>query len=65
MRRIPGYAALLLLAAALLAPVATTGCSARASGQIKGVKATVPGDTGTAQAGNNAQQHAGTAQASN
>jgi hypothetical protein len=65
MRRIPGYAAVLLLAAALIGPVAITGCSARASGQIKGAKATIPSDTGTGQAGNNAQQHDGAAQAGN
>ena len=64
MRRLRGYAALLLLAAALLAPVAFTGCSARASGTIKGARATTPIDTGTDQASSNVQQHDGAAQAS-
>jgi len=63
MRRLPGYAALLVMAAALIAPVASTGCSARASGTIKGTKATTPIDTGTRQA-SNVQQHDGIAQAS-
>ena len=62
MRRIPGYAGLLLLAA-LTAPVAFTGCSARASGTIKGTKATTPVDTGIRQA-STAQQQDGVAQAS-
>jgi hypothetical protein len=65
MRRTPGYAALLLLAAALIAPVAITGCSARASGTVKGAKATIPTDTGTAQAASDVQQHVGAAQAGN
>lgn len=65
MRRIPGYGALLLLAMAIIAPVTTTGCSARVSGQVKGAKATIPINTGTSHAGNNAQQHDGVAQASN
>jgi hypothetical protein len=64
MRRRLGYAALILLAAALIAPVAFTGCSARASGTIKGAKATTPIDTGTGQAGSNVQQNDGAAQAS-
>jgi hypothetical protein len=63
MRRLPGYAALLLLAGALIAPVAFTGCSARASGTIKGAKASTPTDTGTGQAGSNVQQHDGATQA--
>jgi hypothetical protein len=62
MRRLPSYAALLLLAAALIAPVVSTGCSARASGTIKGTKATTPIDTGTRQA-STAQQQDGAAQA--
>jgi hypothetical protein len=65
MRRIPGYATALLLAAALIAPVAITSCSARASGTVRGAKATIPTDTGAAQAGNNVQQHDGSARASN
>ena len=63
MRRLPGYAGLLLLAAALIAPMAFTGCSARASGTIKGTKATTPVDTGIRQA-STAQQQDGVAQAS-
>ena len=56
MRRLSGYAGLLLLAAALIAPVAFTGCSARASGTIKGTKATTPVDTGIRQASTAQQQ---------
>ena len=63
MRRIPSFAALFLLAAALLAPLASTGCSAHASGTVKGAKATTPVDTGTRQA-STAQQQDGIAQAS-
>ena len=63
MRRLPGYGALLLLAAALIAPMAFTGCSAHAGGTIHGANAT-PVDNGAVQAGNNVQQHDGTAQAS-
>ena len=67
MRQLPGYAALPLLVVLLITPVAFTGCSARASGTIKGTKATTPTtpiDTGTSQTGSNVQQHEGTAQAS-
>jgi hypothetical protein len=59
MRRISGYVSSLLLAAALIASAAITGCSARASGTIKGAKATTTIDTGAAQAtaqGTNVQQ---------
>jgi len=64
MRRLPGYAALLLLAAALIVPVGFTGCSARASGTIKGTNnMTTPLDRGVGQAGSNVQQHNGTSQA--
>ena len=63
MRRIPGYATALLLAAALIAPVGIIGCSARASGTIKGTKATMPTDTQSAQAGSNVQQHDGSPRA--
>lgn len=65
MRRIPGYATALLLAAALIAPVGMIGCSARASGQIKGTKAIIPTDTQAAQAGSNVQQHNGSTRAAN
>jgi hypothetical protein len=65
MRRIRSYAGLILLATALIAPMGFTSCSARASGQVKGAKATIPIDTGTGQAGNNVQQHNGAAQTSN
>jgi hypothetical protein len=56
MRRISGSIASLLLAAALVASAATSGCSARASGEIKGARA--PVDTPTQQA-SNVQQRAG------
>jgi hypothetical protein len=62
MRRLPGYAALLLLAAALIAPVGFTGCSAHASGTVKGARATIPTDTGTGQTASNVQQHDGAVQ---
>lgn len=62
MRQLSSYAALLLLAAALIAPLASTGCSARASGTIHGTTAT-PTDTGARQA-SAPQQQDGTAQAS-
>jgi hypothetical protein len=65
MRRIPGYGASLLLAMAIMIPVTITGCSARASGQVKGAHAIIPNDTGTSHAGNNPQLHDGFAQASN
>ena len=59
-RLLPRYAALLLMAAALIAPMASTGCSARASGTIKGTKATTPVDTRTGQTASNAQHDGGT-----
>jgi hypothetical protein len=65
MRRIPGFAASLLLAMAIIAPVATIGCSAHASGTVKGANATMPADPGTSHAGNGGQQHAGSALAGN
>jgi hypothetical protein len=65
MRRLPGYASLLLLAGALIAPVTFTGCSAHASGTIKGTSnMTTPIDRGTGQPGNNVQEHNGATQAS-
>ena len=65
MRRIPGYGALLLLAMAIAVPVAITGCSAHASGSVKGTKVIMPTDTGATHAENNAPQHSGTALAGN
>lgn len=65
MRRIPGYGALLLLAMAIIVPVTITGCSARASGQVKGAQATIPRAPGTSHAGDNPQQREGVVQARN
>ncbi len=59
MRRISGYVGSLLLAAALVASMAITGCTARASGTIKGASRTTAIDTGAAQAAN-VQQPDGT-----
>jgi len=65
MRRIPSYGALFLLAMAVIVPVATTGCSARASGTVKGAMTTIPRDAGPSRAGDSAQQRDGIVQASN
>lgn len=59
MRRISGYVAPLVLAAALVASAAITGCTARASGTVKGASRTTTIDTGTGQAANNVQQNDG------
>jgi len=63
MRRLTGYVVTLLLAAALVGSTAITGCTARASGTIKGARnipATINGNAaGQAANNNNAQQNQG------
>ena len=59
MRRISCYLGSLLLAAALAASMAITGCTAHASGTVKGASRTTTIDSGAAQAtaqGTNVQQ---------
>lgn len=64
MRRISGYLGSLLLAAALVAPMAITGCTARASGTVKGASnRTTTIDPGAAQATNVQQTNGAHSQA--